>query len=231
MLRKDYSDKVKFLDLFPVQYKKEEIDYVLGKIKEAYTGKEPLVLYTNCWCDLRIDGIPVARQYDNLLYSEEADIALLVSRMLDPEEIMTMLDKHDLKLSAIVAGEPIDDGFVDNPDIPGFYPVREKLVLKEATDEALGQFVDSADVYINLSWSLMVGHTVGDTHKVLYENRGFELVDTGVNCSLIINNGDPRNIPQSKLAYEVESLGLKANIKGYGRPSFVKADPSAITRK
>jgi len=231
MLRKDYNENVKSLDLFPVHYKKEEIDYVLGQIKKSYTGNEPLVLYTNCWCDLRIDGIPVARQYDNLLYSEEADIALLVSRMLDPEEIMTMLDKHDLKLSAIVAGEPIDDGFIDNPDIPGFYPVREKAVLKEATDAALSEFVDAADVYINLSWSLMVGHTVGDVHKVLYQNRGFELVDTGVNCALIIKNGDPKNISPCNLGKEVESLGLKANIKGYGRPSFVTADPSAIIRK
>lgn len=231
MLKNCYDREIPYLDLYPVHYKKEEIDLVLGKIKKFYTGKEPLVLYTNCWCDIRIDGIPVARQYDNLLYSKEADVALLVSRMLDPEEIMTMLDQHDLRLSKIVAGEPIDDGFIDNPNIPGFYPVREKEVLKEATDAALSEFVDEADVYVNSCWSLMVGYTVGENHYVLYRNGGFGLVDTGVNCSLIIKNGDPRNIHPCKLAAEVESLGLKANVKRSGHPSFVTADPSAIRRK
>lgn len=219
------------LDLYPVHYKKEEIDFVIGKIKESYTGEEPLVLYTNCWCDIRIDGIPIARQYDNLLYSKEADVALLVSRMLDPEEIMTMLDKHDLKLSAVVAGEPLDDGFVDDPNVPGFYPVREKAVLKEAADAALSEFVNEADVYVNSSWSIIIGQTFGNENMILYRNGGFGIVDTGINCSLIIKNGDSKNISPCKIASEVESLGLKANIKRSGHPDFVIADPSAIRRK
>lgn len=231
MLIKVCEKEVGGLDPFPVHYKEEEIDYVVKQIAKSYTGKEPLILYTNCWCDVRIDGIPVARQYDNLLYSKEADIALIVSRMLDPQKLIDALGRYGLDYTVMVANKPQNDGFIDDSNIPGFYPVREKSVLGEAATEALGEYVNEADVYPNLNWSFMVGYSKGEDHYVLYSIGGLGVVDTKINCSLIISNGDPRNIKPSMLAEEVRSLGLTPTIIESGHPAYVHTDPSAKTRK
>ena len=220
------------LDSYPVHCVPEHIELVASMIKAKWSGNERLYLYTNCICNVVLGGMTVARQYDTMIYSKEADAVLLLSRVLNPEDLVSVFEKYAIPYTLIGAANYVEDDFLDNPDIPGFFPVRDEAVLKEAIDEAMGHGIMATDVYVDTSWHFRLGYQDEVTpgvyeFKIIYKINGTGIVDTGKNCSLIINNGMENNILPANLAATVQSLGLFPVIKD-GHPSYVVPDNSVL---
>lgn len=225
-----YDEEVPMLDSYPVRFQPANIGQVVKMIKGNYSGKEELYLFTNCICNVEIDGISVARQYDNLIYSKEAGVALLLSRELNPQDLVDVLDRYDIPYE-VVAGKQIEDDYIDDKEIPEFYPVGNFEVLKEATNEAKATGITKADIYVNTPWKFRLGYReVISPEKILdvlvYDIKGVGIVDTGQNCSLIIDNGSKDNILPTDLKKTVEDLGLIPTVIEKGHPEYVKEDES-----
>lgn len=223
------------LDSFPVRLDETHIPFVLDKIAAANPQKD-LYLFTNCLSQIVIDGVVIARQFDTMLASKEADMVIMTSRDADLVSAVSLadaLEERNISYTIINGKEPEDD-FVDDADIRGFLPVRYLDVLEEAVELAHKEGVTEAGVYPNVPWSFNIGYGIetkqGDFEFVpIYTIGGTGLVDTG-HFSLIMDNGSEKNLKPDDLPEVVQKLGLTPIVHKSGHPEYVKPDKS-ITRR
>lgn len=176
--------------------------------------KEPLKLYKNCASRFIVDGKEIGRYMSTVVWSQEADIALLLS---DAEKVKYLEgvanDEKTYDLEAIATSEIIEAFFkkygipyevidfkeeqtkVNDNEVPETWFARSAGVLIEALKESHSKGCDAGVFYPNIDSELLIGHYLEDgTFEEVWGTKYKGLIETDNNWTFITDEEYEMNL-------------------------------------
>lgn len=142
------------LDIWAIQYYPEELINAINKINGGLN-----IIYSNVKCDLTIGSEKViSRQFDTILYNEESDILIMLSRdgLVKKEDMIKYLENNNKRYIEISFNYEIFD-YKEKDNVPELWFAREKYVLEEALQDSLNKDIDTCKFYPYISSKLKLG--------------------------------------------------------------------------
>lgn len=190
------------LDIWAIEYNKEEINIVLQNIKNSNTN----ILFNNCMSRIKLGSRRLKIAFDTVFYSEESDILILLMKNgpLSSTDFKLLLDNKGIIYNE-VNFYPLDLRKRNNTEKTIWF-AREKYVLEDAIKDSKEKKIDSCRYYPYLSGNMDFSYFIDRTHMKSFDSQHIRgVVELDDKIVLIIANGYSKNIT------ERETLEVLAN--------------------
>lgn len=195
---------------------------IIGDSKDKI--REPLTLYVNCISKFRIDGVEIERHFDTLIWSEEADIVLLLSSIkyedaddgkpisATSKDIVDYLDANGIPYDLVFVPDThssinIDDEKISaDKEIPEIWFARDEQVLKDALKEGIELGTKKIIHNPNVPITLSIGYEINDNFIEIWGVRGKGLVKTDCNWVVIIDENYFKNLNSKQVKLIIMSM-------------------------
>ena len=196
-------------------------EHVLDALKIIYEKREeitkPLTVFVNCVSKFTINGEEIERPFDTLVYSEEADIVLMLSGaggyyddanelvQAEPRDIFDFFDGKRNGAFPTTKGEKVDlipyevvfgqyHELKNDTSIPEIWFAREQEVLEMGLDESLSYNTKNIDLNSDDEIDLSIGYYINDEFREVWGVHGKGLVKTDNNWIVVIDEGYEKNL-------------------------------------
>lgn len=207
------------LDVYAIQYYKEETKTALSKVKKDSPGN---ILYLNCTCHFTIGGtIITSRIFDSCFYSEESDILILFAKgKISQDEIEKYLNDMGVSYTTIRFNRKETD-FRDGDVLKEIWFARDKDVLEEAMQDSITKNNLHCYYYPEEVSKLSIGYNSSDDTGKYFQIDGRVCKGTIIlkdKIILLVNQNDKRNLKKDtvmsmltkKLKVTVVKDGMKS---------------------
>lgn len=208
--------------------------------------REPLKLYKNCASRFIVDGEEIGRYMSTVVWSQEADIALLLSEaekvkyleekdkdgrtydieaVATPEIIEAFFKKYGIPYEVIDFKE--EQRKVNDNEVPETWFARSSGVLIDALRESHNKGCDEGVLYPNLKSELSIGHYLEDgTFEEVWGSKFKGLVETDNNWTFLTDEEYEMNLDFQGVKDTIkflkdengERIDFKYQIKEFGKP-------------
>ena len=188
------------LDVYAIQYYKDETKTALSKVKKDSPGN---ILYLNCTCHFTIGGTVItSRIFDSCFYSEESDILILFAKgKISQDEIEKYLNDMGVSYTTISFNRKETD-FVDGDVLKEIWFARDKEVLIEAMEDSIKKRHLSCSYYPGEVSKLSIGYNSSHDPEEYFEIDGRFCKGTIVfkdKMVLLVNQKDKRNLTKEEV--------------------------------
>lgn len=200
------------LDVWAIQYYKEELQNALANIKKESREN---ILFTNCLSNLRIGSNNInTTKFDTVLFSKDSDTLILL--MKDGEAKATDIKKYLLENDIIFheVNFAFEDQSENKDTLKELWFAREKYVLDDALNDSKNKGINSCTYYPNITGELELKYQTNN--KKIENLAGIMNIKGIINFEdknvLLIDNQSEININAIQIFKSLSDGGVSVNV-------------------
>lgn len=199
------------LDVWAIQKNKEEIEMALDNIKDSNSN----ILFRNCLCSFGIGSENLNVLYDTVLYSEESDAVILLTRNgnLTVEELKERLEKRNISFHEVVFNDEDFDYDFDESQKEIWF-AREKGVVEDAFRDSKEKGINRCTYYPNVEGHLDLEYYISHaTSKEKLDGRNIKgVIEFSDKFILLINQDIKKDVTMREVFQLIEQVGIMTTV-------------------